>query len=62
MEVAGLDVWLVNAKQAKNVPDRPKTDPLTELMAGGTARRLTGDQGRHFAGSCPMTVVTDRLE
>ncbi|MGH9181779.1 MAG: IS110 family transposase, partial [Acidimicrobiales bacterium] len=25
LEAAGLEVWLVNAKQAKNVPGRPKT-------------------------------------
>jgi transposase len=31
LEGAGLEVWLVNAKQAKNVPGRPKTDLLTEL-------------------------------
>ena len=28
LEGAGLEVWLVNAKQAKNVPSRPKTDLL----------------------------------
>ena len=31
-EARGLVVWLVNAKQVKNVPGRPKTDPLTELL------------------------------
>ena len=28
LEAAGLDVWLVNARDVKNVPGRPKTDKL----------------------------------
>ncbi|OHV43875.1 hypothetical protein CC117_32500 [Parafrankia colletiae] len=28
LEAAGLEVWLVNARDVKNVPDRPKTDKL----------------------------------
>jgi len=31
LEAAGLAVQLVNAAQARNLPGRPKTDPLTEL-------------------------------
>ena len=31
LEACGLAVQLVNAAQAKNLPGRPKTDPLTEL-------------------------------
>jgi len=31
LEARGLCVWLVNAKDVKNVPGRPKTDLLTEL-------------------------------
>ncbi len=31
LEARGLRVWLVNAKDVKNVPGRPKTDLLTEL-------------------------------
>ena len=31
LEGAGLTVWLVNARQVRNVPGRPKTDLLTEL-------------------------------
>ena len=31
---AGLAVQLVNAAQARNLPGRPKTDPLTELSEG----------------------------
>jgi hypothetical protein len=33
LEACGLAVQLVNASQAKNLPGRPKTDPLTELTA-----------------------------
>src|SRR6266540_1903844 len=28
LEAAGLEVWLVNAREVKNVPGRPKTDRL----------------------------------
>ena len=31
LEAAGLDVQLVNAREARGVPGRPKSDPLTEL-------------------------------
>jgi Transposase len=34
LEAAGLDVQLVNARDVKNVPGRPKTDLLTELPQG----------------------------
>ena len=34
LEAAGLDVQLVNARDVKNAPGRPKTDPLTELPEG----------------------------
>ncbi|MHB1430927.1 MAG: hypothetical protein ACYCVZ_02255 [Streptosporangiaceae bacterium] len=34
LEAAGLDVQLVNARDVKNAPGRPKTDLLTELRAG----------------------------
>jgi transposase len=34
LEACGLAVQLVNAAQAKNLPGRPKTDPLTELTVG----------------------------
>jgi len=29
-----IECWVVNARDVKNVPGRPKTDPLTELPAG----------------------------
>ena len=34
LEVHGLDPWLVNARDVKHLPGRPKTDLLTELSAG----------------------------
>ncbi len=33
LEAAGFETWLVNAKDVKHLPGRPKTDPLTELRA-----------------------------
>ena len=41
LEAAGLDVQLVNARDVKNVPGRPKTDLLTELRG-----RVSGFGGR----------------
>jgi transposase len=34
LEAAGFETWLVNAKDVKHLPGRPKTDQLTELPAG----------------------------
>ena len=34
LEAAGFETWLVNARDVKHLPGRPKTDPLTELPAG----------------------------
>jgi len=34
LEAAGFETWLVNAKDVKHLPGRPKTDPLTELPRG----------------------------
>lgn len=39
LEAAGLVVWLVNAKQAKNVPGRPKTDKLDAVWLAKLAER-----------------------
>jgi transposase len=39
LEGAGLEVWLVNAKQAKNVPGRPKTDKLDAVWLAKLAER-----------------------
>ena len=34
LEAHGFEVWLVNAKDVKHLPGRPKTDLLTELPEG----------------------------
>ena len=42
LEAAGFETWLVNAKDVKHLPGRPKTDLLTELSGrsfGGCVRR-----------------------
>ena len=39
LEGAGLCVWLVNAKQVKNVPGRPKTDKLDAVWPAKLAER-----------------------
>jgi transposase len=43
LEAAGLAVQLVHAAQAKNLPGRPKTDPLTELP--GEVPQVCGRMG-----------------
>jgi len=43
LEEAGLAVQLVNSSQARNLPGRPKTDPLTELPEG--IQQLSGRMG-----------------
>jgi transposase len=52
LEEAGLAVQLVNSSQARNLPGRPKTDPLTELTAAvdqvsGRAGGLVANVARH---------------
>lgn len=45
LEAAGFEVWLVNAKDVKHLPGRPKTDLLTELAkarSGFGVRRRVG--------------------
>ena len=44
LESAGLRVQLVNARDVKNAPGRPKTDLLTEL--GGGLGQVSGRMGR----------------
>jgi len=39
LEGAGLSVWLVNAKQVRNVPGRPKTDKLDAVWLAKLAER-----------------------
>jgi hypothetical protein len=49
LEAAGFECWLVNARDVKNVPGRPKTDLLTELLGGMGI-------GSHPGGSDVVTV------
>src|SRR5260370_1163424 len=42
-EAAGLEVWLVNARDVKHLPGRSKSDPLTELR--GVVRKGSGRMG-----------------
>ena len=39
LEAAGLEVWLVNAAQAKNVPGRPKSDKIDAVWLAKLAER-----------------------
>jgi hypothetical protein len=52
LEAAGFETWLVNAKDVKHLPGRPKTDLLTELIEVPAGHRLV--QGRRLgAWACP---------
>jgi transposase len=65
LESRGLDVQLVNSREVKNVPGRPKTDLLTELRGEssqlssrvviGTAMFRGHDRGRGY-GAGPVWV------
>jgi transposase len=39
LEARGLRVWLVNAREVKNVPGRPKTDKLDAIWLAKLAER-----------------------
>ncbi|MFJ1610748.1 transposase [Streptomyces sp. NPDC088253] len=39
LEARGLDCWLVNARDVKNVPGRPKTDKLNAVWLAKLAER-----------------------
>ena len=39
LEAAGLVVWLVNARQAKHVPGRPKSDKIDAVWLAKLAER-----------------------
>ncbi|MET7356347.1 IS110 family transposase [Streptomyces mirabilis] len=39
LEARGLDCWLVNARDVKNVPGRPKTDKLDAVWLAKLAER-----------------------
>ena len=40
LEAYGFQTWLVNARDVKHLPGRPKTDPLTELP--GAVSQVSG--------------------
>ena len=72
LEAAGFETWLVNAKDVKHLPGRPKTDPLTELTAAvdqvsGRADVLVANVARHehrrrwTAGSVPACGAAARI-
>jgi transposase len=39
LEAQGLEVWLVNAKDVKHLPGRPKTDTLAAVWLAKVAER-----------------------
>jgi hypothetical protein len=45
LEAEGFECWLVNARDMKNVPGRPKTDLLTELPGRSFGRCVRGAAG-----------------
>ncbi len=57
LEAAGLEVWLVNAKQAKNVPGRPKTDKIDAVWLAKLAERSMVSAS--FVPAEPMRRVRD---
>ena len=72
LEEAGLAVQLVNSSQARNLPGRPKTDPLTELPGGvpQVSRRMGilvatvadhDHRGRCAAGPVPAGGAAGRV-
>jgi hypothetical protein len=40
LEAHGFETWLVNAKDVKHLPGRPKTDLLTELCGVAAGQRV----------------------
>jgi transposase len=57
LEAAGLQVWLVNAAQVKNVPGRPKTDKLDAVWLAKLAERSMVTPS--FVPAEPMRHVRD---
>ena len=45
LEAHGLDPWLVNSRDVKHLPGRPKTDLLTELSGRYFGRCVRGSTG-----------------
>jgi transposase len=57
LEAAGLEVWLVNAAQAKNVPGRPKSDKIDAVWLAKLAERSMVSAS--FVPAEPMRHVRD---
>ena len=57
LEAAGLEVWLVNARQAKNVPGTPKTDKIDAGWLAKLAERSMVSAS--FVPAEPMRQVRD---
>ena len=69
LEAAGLTVWLVNARQVKNVPRRPKSDKIGRGVASQAGRAVDGlaqlrarrgDAPRSGSGRARFDLVEDR--
>ena len=50
LEAQGLDPWLVNAKDVKHLPGRPKTDRLDAVWLAKVAERQVQYRSRRIAG------------
>ena len=68
LEACGLAVQLVNAAQAKSLPGRPKTDPLTELSDVSAAQvgrpsrwSITEMPGRSGLPGCCSLVASPTI-
>jgi transposase len=57
LEARGLDCWLVNARDVKNVPGRPKTDKLDSVWLAKLAER--GMLRRSFVPPKPVRELRD---
>jgi len=57
LEAAGFDVWLVNAREVKHLPGRPKTDKLDAVWLAKIAER--GMVRASFVPPAPIRVLRD---
>jgi transposase len=57
LEAQGLEVWLVNAREVKHLPGRPKTDKLDAVWLAKLAER--GMLGPSFAPPAPIRRLRD---
>jgi hypothetical protein len=62
LEAAGLQVWLVNARDVKNVPGRPKTDRLDSVWTYVALDDLkTGQRVEELARRFDLSVKSDHV-